>query len=113
MYFWSIFTILFLVLMIYLMTFLLMSEELELPQSNDGFECGFEMYSKYSLSLRVHFFFVGVLFLIFDIELVISLPMLAFSTHIMEWSLFWTLFCFILFIGLIMELNLGSLDWKA
>nr|YP_009654894.1 NADH dehydrogenase subunit 3 [Eocanthecona thomsoni]QCI09872.1 NADH dehydrogenase subunit 3 [Eocanthecona thomsoni] len=77
------------------------------------FECGFDPKSSARTPFSIQFFLIAVLFLIFDIEIAIILPIII----IMKWSLTstWitviTFFIFILILGLYHEWNNGVLEW--
>uniref|UniRef100_UPI0030DF0D22 NADH dehydrogenase subunit 3 n=1 Tax=Dolycoris indicus TaxID=1982384 RepID=UPI0030DF0D22 len=77
------------------------------------FECGFDPKSSARTPFSIQFFLIAVLFLIFDIEIAIILPVIL----TMKWSTTstWTmtimLFITILIIGLYHEWNNGVLEW--
>nr|WPO01469.1 NADH dehydrogenase subunit 3 [Eocanthecona thomsoni] len=77
------------------------------------FECGFDPKSSARTPFSVQFFLMAVLFLIFDIEIAIILPIII----TMKWSLTSTwiitimMFIIILIMGLYHEWNNGVLEW--
>nr|YP_009948653.1 NADH dehydrogenase subunit 3 [Arma custos]QOH97834.1 NADH dehydrogenase subunit 3 [Arma custos] len=77
------------------------------------FECGFDPKSSARTPFSIQFFLIAVLFLIFDIEIAIMLPIIL----TMKWSLTKTwimtimMFILILIIGLYHEWNNGVLEW--
>nr|YP_009654712.1 NADH dehydrogenase subunit 3 [Brachymna tenuis]QCI09268.1 NADH dehydrogenase subunit 3 [Brachymna tenuis] len=77
------------------------------------FECGFDPKSSARTPFSIQFFLIAVLFLIFDIEIAIMLPIII----TMKWSLTSTwiltimMFIIILIIGLYHEWNNGVLEW--
>nr|YP_010449210.1 NADH dehydrogenase subunit 3 [Falcolipeurus marginalis]UTT72602.1 NADH dehydrogenase subunit 3 [Falcolipeurus marginalis] len=81
--------------------------------SNDPFECGFNEMSMSRTPICLHFFMIGILFLVFDIEMIVCLPLMfmMFNSYFL-WSLSWYFLTFILLVGLLLEVFLGSLDWK-
>nr|AYC65872.1 NADH dehydrogenase subunit 3 [Falcolipeurus quadripustulatus] len=81
--------------------------------SNDPFECGFDQLDYNRVPICLHFFMIGILFLIFDIELVVCFPLLftLFNSFVF-WGVFWYMIIMILLLGLFVEIFIGSLDWK-
>nr|QKY63786.1 NADH dehydrogenase subunit 3 [Triatoma barberi] len=77
------------------------------------FECGFDPKSSSRMPFSIQFFLIAVLFLIFDIEIVIILPMIITlkTSSLMTWFLTITAFISILLAGLYHEWNNGVLDW--
>nr|AVW86104.1 NADH dehydrogenase subunit 3 [Lepidonotopodium sp. YZ-2018] len=77
------------------------------------FECGFDPKSNARIPFSLRFFLLAVLFLIFDIEIVILMPSpLLPQTFISSSSLITLmLFLLILTIGLFHEWHEGSLNW--
>nr|YP_009184213.1 NADH dehydrogenase subunit 3 [Naesiotus nux]ALO20565.1 NADH dehydrogenase subunit 3 [Naesiotus nux] len=78
------------------------------------FECGFEPLSQMRLPYSTRFIILMLLFLIFDIEVILLLPYVNLSslslnllstTHIF-------MFLLILFLGLLHEWHQGSIDWS-
>nr|YP_008815289.1 NADH dehydrogenase subunit 3 [Oncocephalus breviscutum]AGO28006.1 NADH dehydrogenase subunit 3 [Oncocephalus breviscutum] len=77
------------------------------------FECGFDPKSSSRMPFSIQFFLIAVLFLIFDIEIVIILPLiitLKISTLKM-WFMTISTFTMILLMGLYHEWNNGVLEW--
>nr|UTT72528.1 NADH dehydrogenase subunit 3 [Trichophilopterus babakotophilus] len=90
------------------------SYEEENFKSNEIFECGMDLLAMNYIPMSIHFYMVSMLFLIFDIEFIISIPlvfMMIFSKF--SWTVFWFVYMSMLMVGLYMELWLGSIDWKS
>nr|AVW86084.1 NADH dehydrogenase subunit 3 [Levensteiniella iris] len=98
--------ILFLALLISLRSF-------EDQEKCSPFECGFDPNSNARIPFSLRFFLLAVIFLIFDIEIVLLLPTpLLSSSFFSPLSLItMILFFFILTLGLFHEWREGSLDW--
>nr|WRQ18179.1 NADH dehydrogenase subunit 3 [Igerna tenuicaula] len=82
-------------------------------QKSSPFECGFNPMSNKRLPFSIHFFLIAVLFLIFDIEIIIILPMifsLKFSLMKM-WMMSSYLITITLLMGLYNEWFQGMLKW--
>nr|QXG19067.1 NADH dehydrogenase subunit 3 [Drosophila ananassae]QXG19470.1 NADH dehydrogenase subunit 3 [Drosophila parapallidosa] len=83
-------------------------------EKSSPFECGFDPKSSSRLPFSLRFFLIAIIFLIFDVEIALILPMiiiLKFS-NIMIWSITAILFILILLIGLYHEWNQGMLNWS-
>nr|YP_003734721.1 NADH dehydrogenase subunit 3 [Opisthopatus cinctipes]ADE05870.1 NADH dehydrogenase subunit 3 [Opisthopatus cinctipes] len=82
-------------------------------EKNSSFECGFDPKESSRIPFSMRFFLIAVIFLIFDIEIVLLLPIpISFITgnymFIYYTSIF---FLMLLLIGLFNEWNDGALDW--
>nr|QDI93965.1 NADH dehydrogenase subunit 3 [Tuxedo bicinctus] len=78
------------------------------------FECGFDPKSTSRIPFSSQFFLIAVLFLIFDIEIVIILPMIISmkTSNMLNWSMTSTIFLMILILGLYHEWKNGILEWS-
>nr|QDI93381.1 NADH dehydrogenase subunit 3 [Quernocoris caliginosus] len=78
------------------------------------FECGFDPKSSSRIPFSSQFFLIAVLFLIFDIEIVIILPMVLTikMSSMMKWFMTATLFTIVLIMGLYHEWKNGILEWS-
>nr|WGW18084.1 NADH dehydrogenase subunit 3 [Puncturella cf. parvinobilis] len=76
------------------------------------FECGFDPVGGSRIPFSMRFFLLAVIFLIFDVEIVLLFPMISlvsmFSSSMFVASY---LFILILMVGLFHEWKEGSLDW--
>nr|ACY56490.1 NADH dehydrogenase subunit 3 [Onykia robusta] len=82
-------------------------------EKNSPFECGFDpsIHTRAPFSMR--FFLLTVIFLIFDVEIILLMPL---TMNIMNSNTHWPLtstiiFLMILLLGLFHEWNQGSLNW--
>lgn len=77
------------------------------------YECGFDPYGDSRQKFEVRFFLVGILFIIFDLEISFLFP---WSVVLSKISIFgyWTMILFlgILTIGLVYEWMKGGLEWE-
>nr|YP_009045970.1 NADH dehydrogenase subunit 3 [Engaeus sericatus]CDR98466.1 NADH dehydrogenase subunit 3 [Engaeus sericatus] len=78
------------------------------------FECGFDPQSSARLPFSLRFFLIAVIFLIFDVEITLLLPLANLSTltDLQAWSFVTTLFLLILLLGLYYEWGKGALEWS-
>lgn len=77
------------------------------------YECGFEPFDEATRHpFDVHFYVVGILFLIFDVEIALLFPWI-YSLHLLNWFGFYImmLFLLILTIGFFYEWHRGALAW--
>jgi NADH:ubiquinone oxidoreductase subunit 3 (subunit A) len=83
------------------------------PEKVSVYECGFDPYGDSRQKFEVRFFLIGILFIIFDLEISFLFP---WSIVLMSLPVFgyWTmyLFLFILTVGLFYEWNKGGLEWE-
>nr|YP_009987563.1 NADH dehydrogenase subunit 3 [Perkinsiella saccharicida]QBZ38036.1 NADH dehydrogenase subunit 3 [Perkinsiella saccharicida] len=78
------------------------------------FECGFSNFSSPRLSFSIHFFMIAIIFLMFDIELVLMLPMFISMKMLNSISWFfssWMISSIIMY-GLYHEWMNGVIEWS-
>nr|QID48488.1 NADH dehydrogenase subunit 3 [Yunnantettix bannaensis] len=77
------------------------------------FECGFNPQTHARLPFSIQFFLISMLFLIFDIEIALMLPLIPVmkTSMIQFWWLSSSLFIIILLTGLYYEWHQGMLKW--
>uniref|UniRef100_A0AB39A6P8 NADH-ubiquinone oxidoreductase chain 3 n=1 Tax=Demicryptochironomus spatulatus TaxID=3231394 RepID=A0AB39A6P8_9DIPT len=77
------------------------------------FECGFNPMNSSRLPFSIRFFLIAIIFLIFDVEIALILPMILTLkvSNLMIWTYTNFIFIIILIIGLFHEWNQGSLNW--
>nr|YP_010693413.1 NADH dehydrogenase subunit 3 [Gonopsis coccinea]WCB99295.1 NADH dehydrogenase subunit 3 [Gonopsis coccinea] len=77
------------------------------------FECGFDPKSSARSPFSIQFFLIAVLFLIFDIEIAILLPIILTMKWTINstWIMTVTIFIVTLIVGLYHEWNNGVLEW--
>nr|AJD22700.1 NADH dehydrogenase subunit 3 [Colletes gigas]QLI42501.1 NADH dehydrogenase subunit 3 [Colletes gigas] len=76
-------------------------------------ECGFDPLINKRLPFSINFFLISLVFLIFDVEIVLIMPMIFILKNIMPLIslIMFIYFLFMLLIGLLMEWYLGYLEW--
>nr|YP_009470615.1 NADH dehydrogenase subunit 3 [Mycopsylla fici]AVF97048.1 NADH dehydrogenase subunit 3 [Mycopsylla fici] len=78
------------------------------------FECGFDPLSKYRTSFSIQFFLIGIMFLIFDIEiaLILPIPVSFYLANFNFWILMIIFIMMTLILGTMIEWKEGSMNWK-
>nr|YP_010875338.1 NADH dehydrogenase subunit 3 [Ciconiphilus decimfasciatus]WGW14992.1 NADH dehydrogenase subunit 3 [Ciconiphilus decimfasciatus] len=100
-------------LFIFMMISIFFMENLVNESGESPFECGFEPISFSRIPFSLQFFSISIVFLIFDLEIVIILPIMK-SYYYNLWIIngMISFIVILLFIGLIVEWYDGSLDWS-
>nr|YP_010713900.1 NADH dehydrogenase subunit 3 [Plesionika ortmanni]WDD39120.1 NADH dehydrogenase subunit 3 [Plesionika ortmanni] len=82
-------------------------------EKNSPFECGFDPKGSARLPFSLRFFLIAVIFLIFDVEITLLLPLASIinMTNINTWMFTGIFFLLILLVGLYHEWNQGALEW--
>nr|QZZ23938.1 NADH dehydrogenase subunit 3 [Notacanthurus sp. 'maculosus'] len=82
-------------------------------EKSSPFECGFDPKSSSRLPFSLRFFLIAVIFLIFDVEIALLLPLIVLLplTTPQTWFYVGGFFLLILIVGLYHEWNQGALDW--
>nr|WGM81071.1 NADH dehydrogenase subunit 3 [Acerbas sarala chinensis] len=77
------------------------------------FECGFDPKSSARNPFSLHFFLITVIFLIFDVEIALILPLINIfkMTNLIIWSKTSLFFIIMLLIGLYYEWSQNMLNW--
>nr|ATN23523.1 NADH dehydrogenase subunit 3 [Neolema sp. EMHAU-15071012] len=82
-------------------------------EKNSPFECGFDPKTFSRLPFSLHFFLIAIIFLIFDVEITLLLPLIMIfkMTNILNYFIITIMFIMILLLGLFHEWNQGALNW--
>lgn len=82
-------------------------------EKRSPFECGFDPINSSRIPFSIRFFLITIIFLIFDVEIALILPIILIykTSNIWNWTLTSIIFIVILLIGLIHEWNQGALNW--
>nr|YP_010688256.1 NADH dehydrogenase subunit 3 [Fusoleon stigmatus]WBR65450.1 NADH dehydrogenase subunit 3 [Fusoleon stigmatus] len=83
-------------------------------EKNSPFECGFDPKCSARTPFSLHFFLIAIIFLIFDVEIALLLPVIVIMkySNLMIWLSTSMFFLLILLIGLYHEWNQGALEWS-
>nr|QCX31187.1 NADH dehydrogenase subunit 3 [Tridacna maxima] len=77
-----------------------------------AFECGFQAISNARTPFSLKFYIVALVFLVFDVELILVFPYFC-GIGPTPWGML-ALFCFmvVLLLGLVHECNEGAIEWQ-
>nr|ASS30717.1 NADH dehydrogenase subunit 3 [Pylocheles mortensenii] len=83
-------------------------------EKNSPYECGFDPKGSARLPFSLRFFLIAVIFLVFDVEitLILPIPYIMYITTSLSWSITGLIFLMILLFGLYYEWNYGALEWS-
>nr|YP_010620934.1 NADH dehydrogenase subunit 3 [Bundoksia longissima]WAX39265.1 NADH dehydrogenase subunit 3 [Bundoksia longissima] len=111
----SIIMIMMLSTTIMMLSMMLSKKQIEDREKSSPFECGFDPKSSARLPFSLRFFLIAVIFLIFDVEIALLLPMMIimYMSSILMWMIISMTFLLILLLGLYHEWNQGSLEWAS
>nr|WQB38562.1 NADH dehydrogenase subunit 3 [Acanalonia sp.] len=105
-------TTMMITIMVFTLTTMISKKTKMSREKNTPFECGFSPINSARKPFSNHFFLIATMFLIFDIEISIMLPM-SFSKFSQpnEWMISSIMTILILLMGLYHEWNNGMLEW--
>lgn len=83
-------------------------------EKSSPYECGFDPRGSARLPFSLRFFLIAVIFLIFDVEITLLLPLARIIrvTNILSWAGTGLIFLCILLFGLYYEWIKGALEWS-
>nr|YP_010936657.1 NADH dehydrogenase subunit 3 [Anomala rufiventris]WKW91626.1 NADH dehydrogenase subunit 3 [Anomala rufiventris] len=100
-------------LILILLSFIISKKSFMDREKASPFECGFDPKSSARLPFSLQFFLIAVIFLIFDVEITLLIPLILTLkiTNISMYTYIAVFFLLILLIGLYHEWNQGALNW--
>nr|BAN70257.1 NADH dehydrogenase subunit 3 [Chrysomallon squamiferum] len=103
----------FLAGVVFFIAWLISKQALADREKSSPFECGFDPLSSARVPFSLRFFLLAVIFLIFDVEVVLLFPAVSLLNLTMNSAMIIGIvfFLIILIWGLFHEWNEGSLDW--
>nr|UOU84908.1 NADH dehydrogenase subunit 3 [Rhamphomyia geniculata] len=107
--------ILFISMIVMLLASILSKKIMTDREKSSPFECGFDPKSSSRLPFSLQFFLIAIIFLIFDVEIALILPMIIIISHsnLYMWTFTSLVFIVILLMGLYHEWNQGALNWSS
>nr|YP_005089106.1 ND3 gene product [Liriomyza huidobrensis]AEO51716.1 NADH dehydrogenase subunit 3 [Liriomyza huidobrensis] len=93
--------------------FILSKKSFSDREKSSPFECGFDPKSSSRLPFSLQFFLITIIFLIFDVEIALILPMIMILNYsnLIVWMFTSFIFLLILLLGLYHEWKQGMLNW--
>nr|YP_009973288.1 NADH dehydrogenase subunit 3 [Chinapotamon maolanense]QNH92739.1 NADH dehydrogenase subunit 3 [Chinapotamon maolanense] len=109
----STFTFLFSTI-IMVITSILAKKTISDREKNSPYECGFDPKGSSRLPFSLRFFLIAVIFLIFDVEITLLLPIAPVInlSNIFSWLSTIIFFLIMLLLGLYYEWYQGALEWS-
>nr|AML25912.1 NADH dehydrogenase subunit 3 [Staphylinidae sp. BMNH 1274216] len=82
-------------------------------EKSSPFECGFDPKSSPRMPFSLQFFLIAMIFLIFDVEITLLIPLILTMkmVNLTNYLIISFFFILILLIGLFHEWNQGALNW--
>ncbi|YP_008238913.1 NADH dehydrogenase subunit 3 (mitochondrion) [Nilaparvata lugens] len=112
--FMSLLMIMFLLILLMSTSFLISKKSIMDINKSSPFECGFSNFSSSRISFSIHFFMIAIIFIMFDIEMAIMLPIFI-SMKLMtvkKWFTLSMLICMLILYGLYHEWMNGIIEWS-
>lgn len=98
-------------LLLFCISFFLVYQQYN-PEKLSAYECGFNPYGDARYKFEIHYYLVGILFIIFDLEITFLFPWLICFFDLNFIGIFsMYIFLIILTLGFIFELCTNALDW--
>nr|YP_001552158.1 NADH dehydrogenase subunit 3 [Nothopuga sp. 1 LP-2008]ABS71896.1 NADH dehydrogenase subunit 3 [Nothopuga sp. 1 LP-2008] len=94
-------------------TILLSQKTITDQEKLSPFECGFNPATSPRIPFSIRFFLIAMIFLVFDVEIVLLLPIPLIHMNPNITIMSSTLFILILLLGLFHEWNKGALNWAS
>nr|YP_010584242.1 NADH dehydrogenase subunit 3 [Theromyzon tessulatum]UZT67731.1 NADH dehydrogenase subunit 3 [Theromyzon tessulatum] len=82
-------------------------------QKTSPFECGFDPNNQARIPFSTRFFLLAIIFIVFDIEIILLMPMpvVVYTMYSLSYIMIFSSFMLILLLGLMHEWNEGSINW--
>ncbi|YP_002323936.1 NADH dehydrogenase subunit 3 (mitochondrion) [Acyrthosiphon pisum] len=103
------------ILMILFLIMILINMKMKFNYNKSApFECGFDPFNKSRIPFSLNFYLIAIIFLIFDIEISIILPMIMnFKiSNMFYFNIMFMIFFIFMITTIFYEWKFGSLNWK-
>nr|WDS80469.1 NADH dehydrogenase subunit 3 [Nanhaipotamon longhaiense] len=100
--------------LIMMLTSILAKKTISDREKNSPYECGFDPKGSSRLPFSLRFFLIAVIFLIFDVEITLLLPIapVIYLSNVFSWLSTIIFFLMVLLLGLYYEWYQGALEWS-
>nr|ALO76562.1 NADH deshydrogenase subunit 3 [Urodontus sp. URO01] len=107
------FIIIFIIMILIMVLNLTSKKSFKDREKSSPFECGFNPKSSKRLPFSLQFFLIAVIFLIFDVELTLLIPLVKIIeiSNIFNYIILFSFFIGILILGTAHEWKQGALNW--
>jgi NADH-ubiquinone oxidoreductase chain 3 len=104
-----------LVLFLKILSLLISESSLILREELSSYECGFEHHNLSRVPFSLRYFFLTLIFLLFDLEiiLIVFIPSSLYSVRVVYSVSILSLFLVLLLLGLFYEWKDGRLEWVS
>nr|QVT11062.1 NADH dehydrogenase subunit 3 [Pachycrepoideus vindemmiae] len=104
--------IMFILVMMMVINMLISKKMFKNREKNSPFECGFDPLSDNRMPFSLSFYLISIIFLIFDVEITLILPMI-YNYNLLNYFYLMNMLIIliILLLGLFMEWKEGALNW--
>nr|WAK83084.1 NADH dehydrogenase subunit 3 [Janus sp.] len=106
-------SIMLIILIMFSLNMLISKKKMMNREKSSPFECGFDPLSSTRTPFSLRFYLISIIFLIFDIEIIILFPMIysLWHSNTYIWLITSMIFTTLLIMGLFMEWKQGALYW--
>lgn len=109
-----IFTITIIIIILFSLNIIFKKKKINYREKIFPLECGFNQINKFHLPFSIQFYYISILFLIFDIEIAIILPIIQKLNFfiINKWIISFSIIIIILLLGLLIEWWNNLIKWN-
>nr|YP_010730006.1 NADH dehydrogenase subunit 3 [Amblyomma tonelliae]WEF75020.1 NADH dehydrogenase subunit 3 [Amblyomma tonelliae] len=102
----------FIILLLLLFYFLTNFSNLKSKEKLSPFECGFDPFSLSRVPFSLKFFFLGIVFLVFDVEIIVILPFpILLINKSISLVVSFIMINLIILLGFLYEWKSGMIEW--
>nr|YP_006234436.1 NADH dehydrogenase subunit 3 [Amblyomma fimbriatum]AET63084.1 NADH dehydrogenase subunit 3 [Amblyomma fimbriatum] len=107
-----VYIIIFIIMVIYMTFFLLSFKIFKTKEKMSPFECGFDPLCLSRVPFSLKFFFIAIVFLVFDVEIIVILPYpILLNNKNLFMILSFVFINLIILLGLFYEWKSGMINW--